>query len=263
MKRVALSSLLFSAGILLLPQAAPAQSFAYNPTTDFSITNGNPNGVWSYGWMSVGFGPLNLLTNPVPRAGGNPVWAGWNYDYSPCIWNNLDGSAVGVPTGWLALHPGPGQQPIVLRWTAPAPGPVTVEGQFLPGDSGAMQVAVRLDGGPWWNALDSGTFSLQTNVVAGTTIDFTVYGGYGHGTTALTVLISTPAFILNLTRQHQTNTVTFTAPAEGTYTLQFAAGLAPPIQWTDLTTNLLLANQLFTFTQRSTNAAGFYRARRE
>ena len=26
-----------------------SQATVYNPTTDFSITNGNPNGVWTYG----------------------------------------------------------------------------------------------------------------------------------------------------------------------------------------------------------------------
>lgn len=65
---------------------------------------------------------------------------------------NLGAPGYGVPTGRLSLHPGNGQQPSVLRWTAPAAGQAHVIGQFLPGDGGYMQVAVRLNGQPWWQA---------------------------------------------------------------------------------------------------------------
>jgi len=257
---------MFSAAFLVLhrPPLAIAQTVTYDPSAEFSITNGNPNGVWSYGWMPVGFGTLHLLTNATTGTAGSPGWAGWNFDWAPLIWKNLGPPVLGIPTGWLALHPGPGQEPIVLRWTASAASSVRLDGQFLPGDFGAMQVAVRLNGQPWWSASDSGSFSLQTNVVAGTTIDFTVYGGYGAGNTPLTVMISTiPPLHLHVARDGTNNTVSFTAPGDGAYVLQFTDSLTPAIEWTDLSTNSLSAGQFFSFIHSPGESSGFYRCRRE
>jgi hypothetical protein len=157
----------------------------YTAVNDFSTENGNPNGVWSYGWMPTDFSSFNLYTNY-----NSFQWYGWGSDNSPCIWINTGGLSYGVPTGWLSLHPGNGNQPSVLRWTAPVAGNVTVTGEFLAGDGGTMQVAVRLDNQPWWQATDSGSFDLITNVASGTTIDFAVYGGYGFGNTPISATIS-------------------------------------------------------------------------
>ncbi len=44
-------------GLFLAGIAGISQATVYNPTTDFSITNGNPNGVWTYGSM-----PADLST---------------------------------------------------------------------------------------------------------------------------------------------------------------------------------------------------------
>lgn len=171
-----------------------AGSAGFCPTIDFDATdafttlNGNPNGAWSYGWMPVGFGAFTPYVNHTTS--GNPQWYGWGGDHSPSIWLNLGGPAYGVPTGWLSLHPGPGTEPSIMRWTAPASGVARVAGQFLPGDSGAMQVAVRRNGQVWWNAADAGSFDLTTEVAAGATIDFTVYGGYGAGNTPIAAAIT-------------------------------------------------------------------------
>ena len=53
-----------------------------------------------------------------------------------------------------------------------------------------MQVAVRFNGQPWWNATDSGSCSLQAGVAKGNTVDFMAYGGYYYGNTPFRVLIS-------------------------------------------------------------------------
>jgi hypothetical protein len=157
----------------------------YTAVDDFSTENGNPNGVWSYAWMPTDFSSFNLYTNH-----NSYQWYGWGSDNSPCIWLNTGAPAYGVPTGWLSLHPGNGYQPSVLRGTAPVAGNVSVTGEFLAGDSGIMEVAVRLDNQPWWQATDSGSFDLITSVVSGTTIDFAVYGGYGFGNTPISATIS-------------------------------------------------------------------------
>ncbi len=47
-----------------------------------------------------------------------------------------------------------------MRWTAPASGIAHVVGQFLPGDGGTMQVAVRRNGQAWWSATDAGSFDV-------------------------------------------------------------------------------------------------------
>ncbi len=49
----------------LLPLAMPpkAHGGSFNSTVQFAITNGNPNGSWSYGWMATNFTSFTLLTN--------------------------------------------------------------------------------------------------------------------------------------------------------------------------------------------------------
>lgn len=215
----------------LLTVTSPART--YNPASEFSATNGSPNGVWSYGWMQVGFvGPFNLFTNDSAPAlpSGSPVWSGWlGVDGTPLIWKNTSVNPVfGIPTNMLSLHPGPGTEPALLRWTAPEDGNVRVQGRFERGDWGTMQVAVRLAGQQWWMAFDWGIFDLQTNVCAGTVIDFAVYGGYGSGSTPIdAVLTFTPAPAPSIYAQPQSQTVasgwtaTFSVDACGALPLRF------------------------------------------
>jgi hypothetical protein len=155
----------------------------WDPTAEFSITNGNPNGVWTYGWMDLGFSTFTPYTTH-----GTNNWYGWGGDQTPTVWLNDTGTtAYGVPPGDLSIHPGNGTEPSVLRWTAPATydGPVQVNGQFLAGDGGIMQVAVRLNGTVLWNAVDAGAFNLNVTVHPSDTLDFAVFGGYAYGNTPL------------------------------------------------------------------------------
>ncbi len=155
----------------------------FDATSAFTIANGNPNGVWSYGWMPTDFSTFNLDTVGEQRWHG-PAWSRVSGG-EPVIWKNTTTSTQwGVPVGWLSLHPGGGNIPSVLRWTAPAPGVAHVVGQFLPAGA-VLPVAVRLNGQPWWTAPDYGSFDLTSSVSAGSTIDFAVYGGYISGNTPL------------------------------------------------------------------------------
>lgn len=54
-----------------------ADNQTYDATADFSITNGNPNGVWSYGWMATDFTGFTLYTKTSLGDGVNPNWLGW------------------------------------------------------------------------------------------------------------------------------------------------------------------------------------------
>jgi hypothetical protein len=239
-----------------------ATALTYNPTTEFSLTNGNPNGFWSYGWMPVGFGEFHYFTNRWIWDGGSerPAWLGPSYRW-PLISKNLGETYSGDSPGWLALLPGPGTEPVVLRWTAPRTGPITVQGNFLPGDGGIMQVGVRLRGEAWWSNSDSGGFLLQTNVLAGDAVDFTVYGGFPRGTTPLEAEVSYNTPMLHFARTGQNNTVNFIALGPGTYVLEFANALTPGTPWLGICTNSLSTGQFVSLIDSREGAPGFYRVR--
>ena len=182
--------------LLCSAQSATAQ-IVWNPTTDFSTINGNPNGVWTYGWMNTAF----TTFTPYASSTANSWRGNIGGDGTPVIWLNTSGStSYGVPNGNLSIHPGPGTEPSILRWTAPTgtSGTAHVVGQFLAGDSGTMLVAVRFNGGTVWSATDAGAFDFNQLFVAGDQMDFAVYGGYSYGNTPLvmsiTAAIPEPAF---------------------------------------------------------------------
>ena len=180
-------------GAALMFAALPGSAqVVWNPTTDFSTTNGNPNGVWTYGWMDTGFTTFTVISRHTADG-----WFGdLGGDGSPGLWINTAGTAqYGVPPGDLSLHPGPGNQPNILRWTAPAGfnGTAHVAGQFLAGDSGVMQVAIRLNGSSIWSASNAGAFDFVQGFVTGDQLDFAVYGGYISGNTPLEMSITSSA----------------------------------------------------------------------
>lgn len=183
---------------ILAPGSIAVADLTWNAVDEFSIENGNPNGVWTYGWMDAAFTTFTLddkvLTGlPLPSIG----WGGYVHpDHgTPNMWKNLSDNTIdGVAPGQLSLHPGPGYgvgyEVSVLRWTAPDAGAATIAGEFLSGDQGAMTVAVRRNNTAWWLATDAGLFNLAAEVVAGDTIDFAVYGGYYYGNTPLKATIT-------------------------------------------------------------------------
>ena len=158
----------------------------YSALDEYSTSNGNPNVSWAYGWMPTDFSKFNIYTTHTSFQWYGPLGS----DLTPCIWLNSNNLGYGVPNGWLSLHPGPGTEPSVLRWTAPVAGNIHVTGEFLAGDGGIMQVAIRHNNQQIWNATDAGKFDLNIKVVDGDTIDFAVYGGYGFGNTPISATIS-------------------------------------------------------------------------
>ncbi len=165
-----------------------------NVTDEFSIANGNPNGVWTYGWMSVdysvfttyqitySFHPSTLLPTM--------AWCAFDEVGPPVIWKNINSTIEwGVAPGQISLHPGPQFQPSVLRFTAPVYGTYTINGQFFSGHNGIMQVGIRKDENWIWQGVDAGVFGFSTVLMENEHIDFIVYGGYGAGNTPLEVTI--------------------------------------------------------------------------
>ena len=246
------------AGIYAAESAGKCPSYQFSATDAFSNANGNPNGVWSYGWMPNDFSQFTLYANS--GVGDGPYWCREAGGNPPIIWKNTGNPQFNVPTGWLSLHPSPSHQPSVLRWTAPASGVAYVAGQFLPGGGGVMQVAVRRDGQPWWNATDAGSFNLTTAVAAGSTIDFAVYGGYSSGNTPLEVNISLTldnTLVPTITTQPTNQVVT--ATRDVTLVVRAIGGEPLSYQW--YFTNVPLAgatSAVLSLPLVTTNSAGSY-----
>jgi hypothetical protein len=177
--------------VALLNAAAFGQT-VWNPTTEFSTTS-NPNGVWTYGFMNVDFTGFTPATSYKVDGFGFELWYNGS---NPPPHVGLNASATvsyNVPVGALALHPGGGTEPAVLRWTAPVgyAGLIDINGQFLIGDTGQMLVAVRKGSTVLWNSSDFGSFNLPSvSVLAGDTVDFAVYGGFTSGNTPLELTIT-------------------------------------------------------------------------
>jgi len=111
-------------------------------------------------------------------------------DLTPCIWINTGRYNVRSAYRWLSLHPGPGTEPSILRWTAPVVGKVHVTGQFLAGDGGIMTIAYSIMFKNCGRHLMPANSILNIVVAAGDNIDFAVYGGYGYGNTPISATIS-------------------------------------------------------------------------
>ncbi len=162
---------------------APA---AWNPTSEFSISNGNPNGVWSYGQKSPGLEGFVLMQYPVMGVQG-PLWGARDWsDLTPSIWlNTTPNEFQGIPSGVVSLHPGPSGEAATIRFTSPVAEAMTIRGKFTPGNSGIMLVGVMVNEVLEWHAVDAGPFWLTRTLAVGGTVDFVVYGGYGSGATGL------------------------------------------------------------------------------
>lgn len=167
----------------------------FDATADFSGTE-NPNGVWSYGWMPTDFSLFSAFTTSIEV----DWWALWCWSSSGCasgippvIAKNSSGNVthVGIPPGKVSLHPGPGYEPSVLRWTAPFGGRFRVTGQFLPGDINSnILVGVRHADNWLWQGVDAGAFNLDVPLNAGSEVDFTAYGSYHYGNTPIELTIT-------------------------------------------------------------------------
>ena len=173
--------------VVTAADTAGASPVTYDGAVDFSITNGNPNGTWSYGTETAGGSTFTLLTNPF----SNQYGLSWGE-----VWKNTSGSTVaGVAPGQISLHPLPSFGPGILRWTAPAgiSSTVSIFGRFFAGDIGTMQVGIFLNNDwstPLFQATDQGAFSFVQAVAPGTTIDFAAYGGYAYGNTPIDARIT-------------------------------------------------------------------------
>ena len=136
-----------SAGTVLATALVPSSITAttYNPTTDFSVANGNPNGVWSYGWMDTGFTTFTQYVNHFSMG-----WTG-----SLIKGSGLFGGALNINSGGLFS---PGNSPGLATSNS---GSLNPGGQYLFEISDATdQPGVGMD---LWDILHTLTITAGSN----------------------------------------------------------------------------------------------------
>jgi hypothetical protein len=164
--------------LLALSLTALAHAQTYDATTDFSITQGNANGAWSYGFSSTLGGALTLfdVTDSFPS---------WKHSVvqslgAPTIGrNDTGGDIYGIPMGFLDLHPGSTEY-TVLRFTAPSTASYSLLAQCFIGDIGDTEMFVVHNNNtvtPLFFAATTDTnptFSTSLSLTLGDTVDLVV-----------------------------------------------------------------------------------------
>jgi len=180
-------------GWFVLATALTASAQTWDLTAEFSTTS-NPTGPWWYGW-EMSTGPSWTLFDAYTDfqyVGLNPTWTSGTT--TPSLWLNLTSEGFdGAPLNWLSIHPGPNGEPSVIRWISPISGDVRLDGAFLAGDIGLMDVYIQVNGVTIWNALDFNSdqaFSLNQAVAVGDQLDWLVTGGWAYGNTPVSIHIT-------------------------------------------------------------------------
>jgi len=184
---------------------------SYDAFSDFSISNGNPNGVWSYGKTDTLAGNFTIFTDiQTSLVPGVQYWqSGVSQD--PGVAKNITGSDIVIQWGWpfitwpgndyLSLHGGPNFEFAVLRWTAPNSGVFTVNADFqalntFPTRSDIYVLRNNVPIFSSWINLnghgDAENFSANLTIQSGDTVDFVVGLGdfYCANSTGLKAIIT-------------------------------------------------------------------------
>jgi hypothetical protein len=191
--------------LLAISQIASAQTPntvpAYDAVKDFSIQS-NPNGVWSYGYLTSWGAPLTLYGFGGNCMPGTSWWRISSCNDSPSVIHNDTSKPICwltlcIPPNYLLLDPR--SQLTVLRWTAPSSGSFLMEVTFVGLDHGyptSTDVHVLLNSKRSLLKAPITSYQLplkfypkRLTVFAGDTIDFIVDWGkdqnfYGDSTGA-------------------------------------------------------------------------------
>ena len=182
----------------------------FDAAVDFSITNGNPNGAWSYGYRSAAAPLTNFTSNANISTGGTfgaAAWVSWyagiGGDGTPLVLHNTGGNlqsgTVFLFAGELALHPGPNGEVSIVRWTAPSDSVISIDATFAGRDivNGSTDVHVIHNGTSLFDGLVVGfgseaPFVITLPVAQGDTIDFAVgsNGSFFFDSTGLDAIIT-------------------------------------------------------------------------
>jgi hypothetical protein len=125
---------------LSLVAASAAYATDYSVTGDFS-TASNPNGVWSYGYITPSTGAFTAYAaNGQPQFGTLPSWYNPSLGVDPVVAVNNTAStytfrSFTLLSGWALFHPGPNDQQSDFRFTAPVSGSYAFNFSFQGADS--------------------------------------------------------------------------------------------------------------------------------
>lgn len=159
----------------------------WDANADFCVTNGNPNGQWSYGSKSVtnlgasGFTELYDHSNDTDGC----IWwmADVSYLYAPSVGKSLHSTIInGVMPGELWFHPGQYNEIATVRWTAPQNDKYTLAGSFGAGDIGAVDLYIYQNTTELFRVVSTystHSFTFDLDLSTGDRVDFMV-GNAGH-----------------------------------------------------------------------------------
>jgi len=196
---LSIRSALASAMLLVASQVITAQiQPEYDAVRDFSIAS-NPNGVWSYGYLTQLGTPLILYTFSESKCvGGLSCWAqpGVPYPYLPAVGHNDTNQTFCFLTNCFApkflwSQPGYNGNLSVVRWTAPTPGKWLVSGAVMGEDCiyptsttfyMVLNTSQVLLTAPVKSCHLPLTFGDRLKLKAGDSVDFVVDWGPNHNT---------------------------------------------------------------------------------
>jgi hypothetical protein len=179
------------AAALALAATGAAHATSFDAVGDFSLTNGNPNGTWSY---LAGSALMTATGTACEGVTGLSCWSnGGALPDLAIVAKNVTGSAlsgvpviVTVPVNHLDLAP-QDIASVTVRWTAPAGGTYAISGDFLglALNEQAHGVAVDKNGVSLFTLANvdsqgqSDPFATTLALSAGDTLDFIVDTGPG------------------------------------------------------------------------------------
>ncbi len=172
-------------GLFVLCLATTSRAAIYDVHNDFSITNGNPNGFWTYGYSTTLTSPLILYPNADTDSSGNQRWYDANHISlgTPVDENNPTNNQQGLlPPNTTAFHPGEVGEFSHFVFTSPSTGLFSVSALFSPFDMGGTDVHILENGISIFSGeVTTGNpqpFNMDLFLTLGSTLDFAV----GRGT---------------------------------------------------------------------------------
>ncbi len=182
---------------LALATLAVSSAFA-DLTSEFSVSNGNPNGAWSYGTKTSPTGVFTAFTNAGSGIISGPTtvdfWGNSAVFNVPSAFkltagtlNGFNGGNGGLSIGDISLHPGAGNEIAVIRYTVAATGLYDISALWGAGDGlangtrGAVSTELLLNNSSLFsvaNTLVGQSFSSSSvSLTAGDTLDIQVGKG--------------------------------------------------------------------------------------
>ena len=172
---------------LALATLAVSSAFA-DLTSEFSVSNGNPNGAWSYGTKTSPTGVFTAFTNSGSGVISGPTtvdfWGNSSVFNVPSVYkltagtlNGYNGGNGGIAIGDVALHPGAGNEIAVIRYTVAATGLYDISATWGAGDGtsnrGNVDTDLFLNSSALFSVANTGTTqSFNGTAVALTAGDF-------------------------------------------------------------------------------------------